>query len=127
MTQHREAPIAVVGLGCLFAGSTDPTSLWRNIVEARDLITDVPPDYWLTADYFDPDPRAVDKVYSKRGAFLPRVVFDPLKYGVPPRLLPSTDTCQLLALMVADQVLTDAAATLRHVARERVGVILGVC
>ncbi|MCO6717094.1 beta-ketoacyl synthase N-terminal-like domain-containing protein, partial [Streptomyces sp. CHB19.2] len=59
-----------------------------------------------------------------RGAFLPEVGFDPLAYGIPPATLPVTATSQLLALMVADQVLTDAGG-LSGVDRERVGVVLG--
>src|SRR5262249_23497564 len=87
-----------------------------------------PREYWLTEDFYDSDPRAVDKVYCKRGAFLPKVAFDPLKFGVPPKLLPSTDTCQLLALMVADQVVTDVAAgSFAGVPKDRIGVVLGVC
>jgi polyketide-type polyunsaturated fatty acid synthase PfaA len=124
---HRDEPIAVVGLGCLFPGSPDATSMWRTIAQGRDRMSEVPPSYWLAEDYYDPDPRKVDRVYSKRGAFLPEVTFDPLKYGVPPRLLPSTDTAQLLAMMVADQVLHDAAESLAQVSRERIGVVLGVC
>jgi acyl transferase domain-containing protein len=50
-----------------------------------------------------------DKTYAKRGAFLPDVDFDPMAWGVPPNIVPATDTNQLLALIVAKQVLEDAA------------------
>ena len=51
-----------------------------------------------------------------------------MKYGVPPKLLTSTDTCQLLSLMVADQVLRDSfGGRFDHVSRDRVGCVLGVC
>src|SRR5580698_5415635 len=120
--------IAVVGLGALFPGALGPADFWRNLLAARELIRDVPKGYWLAEDFYDPDPRVTDKVYCKRGAFLDPVDFDPMKYGVPPKLLTSTDTCQLLALMVADQVLRDSfGGRFDHVSRDRVGCVLGVC
>lgn len=119
-----QVPVAVVGIGALAPGSTDPTEFWRTVISGRDLITDVPPSRWLVEDHYDPDPTAPDKTYARRGAFLPEVGFDPLAYGIPPATLPATDTSQLLALMVADQVLADAGG-LSGVDRDRVGVILG--
>ena len=120
--------IAIVGIGALFPGALGPADFWRNILGARELIRDVPPGYWLAEDFYDANPRVPDKVYCKRGAFLDPVDFDPMKYGVPPKLLTSTDTCQLLALMVADQVLRDSfGGRFDHVSRDRVGCVLGVC
>jgi polyketide-type polyunsaturated fatty acid synthase PfaA len=120
--------IAIVGVGALFPGAHGPADFWRNILAARELIRDVPPGYWLPEDFYDPNPRVPDKVYCKRGAFLDPVDFDPMKYGVPPKLLTSTDTCQLLSLMVADQVLRDSfGGRFEHVSRDRVGCVLGVC
>lgn len=120
--------IAIVGIGALFPGALGPADFWRNILGARELIRDVPSGYWLAEDFYDPNPRAPDKVYCKRGAFLDPVDFDPMKYGVPPKLLTSTDTCQLLSLMVADQVLRDSfGGRFDHVSRDRVGCVLGVC
>ena len=44
----------------------------------------------------------------KRGAFLGAVDFDPMEFGVPPNIMPATDTAQLLALIVVQKVLEDA-------------------
>jgi acyl transferase domain-containing protein len=84
-------------------GRIDKTGFWRDILAGRDLITDVPPTHWLIEDYYDPDPAAPDKTYAKRGAFLIDVDFDPLEFGVPPSIVPATDTTQLLALIVASR------------------------
>ncbi|KOU36217.1 beta keto-acyl synthase [Streptomyces sp. WM6378] len=124
VTRPTQVPIAVVGIGALLPGSPGADGFWRTVVAGRDLITDVPADRWLVEDYYDPDPAAPDKTYARRGAFLPKVGFDPLAFGIPPNILASTDVTQLLALMVAEQVLTDAGG-LPGVDRDRVGVILG--
>jgi acyl transferase domain-containing protein/acyl carrier protein len=119
------SPLAVVGLSALFPGSSDASGFWRDILAGRDLIGDVPPGHWLVQDYYDPDPQAPDKVYVRRGAFLAPVEFDPLEHGIPPSILPATDTSQLLALIVAKRVLEDAAGSFERIPRERVSVILG--
>ncbi|MEU0522377.1 SDR family NAD(P)-dependent oxidoreductase [Streptomyces niveus] len=119
-----QVPVAVVGVGALVPGATDAAGYWRILTGGRDLITEVPASRWLMTDHYDPDPAAPDKTYARRGAFLPEVDFDPLAYGVPPANLASTDTSQLLALMVADQVLTDAGG-LPGMDRDRIGVVLG--
>src|SRR5215470_19498192 len=123
-TGVRQTPIAVVGLGALMPGSVDLDGFWRNVISGLDLMTDVPASRWLIADYYDPDPRAADKTYGRRGAFLPEVDFDPIRYGIPPNALPATDTSQLLALVVADRVLADCTVGLPP-DRERVSVLLG--
>ncbi|CAM2067037.1 SDR family NAD(P)-dependent oxidoreductase [Sulfidibacter corallicola] len=119
-------PIAVVGVSALFPGSQDKEGFWRDILSGKDLITDVPSSHWLVEDYYDPDPSVPDKTYAKRGAFLPDVVFDPMTWGVPPSLVPYTDTAQLIALIVARQVLEDAAnGQFESMDRSRISVILG--
>jgi acyl transferase domain-containing protein len=120
-------PIAVVGVSALFPGSSDATGFWKDILAGTDLIKDVPPGHWLVEDYYDPDPAAPDKTYAKRGAFLDKVDFDALGWGIPPSTIPATDTSQLLALVVAQKVLEDALREQFETAdRSRVSVILGV-
>jgi polyketide-type polyunsaturated fatty acid synthase PfaA len=115
-------------MGAILPGAVSTADFWRNLLSGRELIREVPPTYWLAEDFYDPDWRTPDKVYCKKGAFLDPIDFDPMKYGVPPKLLESTDTCQLLALMVADQVLHDALGDrFDHVDREKIGCILGIC
>lgn len=111
----------------MFPGSVNKEGFWRDILAGKDLLTDVPATHWLIDDYYDADPKARDKTYARRGAFLPEVDFDPVAWGLPPTLLPNTDTTQLLALIVAQQVLEDACGTqFKTVNRERISVILGV-
>jgi len=118
-------PIAIVGLSALFPGSPTVPTFWRNIVAAKDLTSEVPASHWLASDYFAADPKTPDRTYCQRGAFLPEVPFNPLAYGIPPSIIPATDTSQLLSLMLADRVLKDAGGA-EKMNLERVGIILGV-
>ncbi|MEU1214512.1 SDR family NAD(P)-dependent oxidoreductase [Streptomyces sp. NPDC005791] len=123
-SRPRQVPIAVVGIGALMPGEHGADGFWRTVVTGRDLITDVPAARWLVEDYYDPDPAAQDKTYARRGAFLSDVGFDPMAFGIPPNTLGATDTVQLLALTVAEQVIADIGG-LRGTDRDRVSVILG--
>jgi acyl transferase domain-containing protein len=115
-----------VGASALFPGSPEAESFWRNIVEGADLFSDVPASHWNLDDYYDPSPGASHKVYANRGGFLPTIDFAPMDFGIPPNVLPATDTAQLLGLRVAQQVLEDAAGgDISQIDRERVSVILG--
>ena len=119
-----QVPIAIVGASALMPGSPDLDAFWRTVISGRDLMTDVPASRWLIDDFYDPDPRAVDKTYGRRGAFLPDIDFDPMRYGIPPNALSSIDSSQLLALVVADRVLADCAGG-RPADTERVSVLIG--
>ncbi|MGC9395798.1 MAG: beta-ketoacyl synthase N-terminal-like domain-containing protein, partial [Anaerolineae bacterium] len=100
-----KTPIAVIGVAGIFAGAHNATEFWDNIVRKIDCITDVPPSRWNIDDYYDPDPTAPDKTYCKRGGFIPDIDFNPLEFGLPPNILEVTDVSQLLALVVARDVL----------------------
>ena len=126
-TLSQPSPIAVVGVSALFPGSVGSQRFWHNILEGKDFIEEIPADHWLIEDYYDPDPAQPGKIYAKRGAFLPPVPFDPLKYSLLPKALSATDTVQLLALIVAEKILDDAVSVqFDKVDRKDISVILGI-
>ena len=101
--QLRQNPIAIVGLGAIFAQAENLQTFWQNILDAKDCITDVPESRWKIEDYYDSNPNAPDKSYCKRGGFTPDIDFNPMEFGLPPNILEVTDTSQLLALAVQQQ------------------------
>ncbi len=126
-TNSARPPIAVVGVSALFPGSVNATGFWSDILTGKDLLSEVPPSHWLVEDHFDADMLVKDKTYGRRGGFLDQVGLDAMGFGIPPNLLTSTDTAQLLALIVAQQVLDDATrGQFSELDRSRCSVILGV-
>ncbi|MBI5846226.1 MAG: acyltransferase domain-containing protein, partial [Deltaproteobacteria bacterium] len=122
-----ETPIAIIGMSAILPESENLSRYWQNIVDELDCIRDVPPDRWKIADLYDPDSKAPDKTYSKRGGFIPEIAFDPMEFGLPPNILEVTDVSQLLALVAAREVLKDAGyADEKSFDRDRMGVTLGV-
>jgi polyketide-type polyunsaturated fatty acid synthase PfaA len=116
-----------VGAGALFPQSDGAGGFWRNILDGTDLIDDVPEGRWRVDDYFDDTPGTKDKTYARRGGFLSPTPFDPVRYGIPPNIIEATDTSQLLALIVAQQVLDDATGgQFSEMDRDRTSVVLGV-
>ena len=119
-------PVAIVGISSIFPGSETVGGFWKNILDKEDQIKEVPESHWLVDDYYDEDPKARDKTYGKTGGFIPEVSFDPMAFGMPPNALETTDTGQLLAMMVAKQVLDDAyKGQFSEADKSKISVILG--
>ena len=78
-------------------GPTACAAYWENILGRVDAVTEVPADHWDWRLYYDPDPRARDKIISKWGGFLGDMPFDPLVFGMPPNSLTSIEPVQLFA------------------------------
>ena len=117
--------IAIVGMSAIVPGASDVRAFWRNTLNGVDSITEVPADRWDWRLYFDPDPKAPDKIVSKWGGFVPDVPFDPLRYGMPPTSLPSIEPLHLLTLEAVRAALDDAGYGDRPFPRERTAVVLG--
>ncbi len=123
----KTTPIAVIGMASVFPQAHNLDEYWDNILGKINCITDVPASRWSIEDYYDPDPKVPDKIYSKRGGFIPDIDFDPMEFGLPPNILEVTDVSQLLGLVVARDALEDAGySESREFNRELTGVILGV-
>ncbi|MFC3962455.1 SDR family NAD(P)-dependent oxidoreductase [Nocardia jiangsuensis] len=129
MTDERRlarTPIAIVGMSGLLPRARNHREYWQNIIDGVDCTTEVPASRWNLDDYHDADPEAPDKTYSRRGAFLPDIEFDPLEFGLPPNQLEVTSTMQTLSLGVARDLLIDAGATgSEWYDASRTGVVLG--
>jgi len=126
-TTDSATPLAIIGIGCLFPGADNLSAYWARIQGGVDAITDVPPTHWRPEDYYHPDPKAPDRIYTARGGFLHATPFDPAAFGIAPNSLEAIDTAQLLGLVVAQQALADAGYDERRpFDRSRVSVILGV-
>ena len=59
--------VAVVGVGAVLPDAPDVPTFWSNLKAGRYSISGVPRDRWDPDFYFDPDPKAPDKSYSKIG------------------------------------------------------------
>ena len=124
-----QAPIAIIGMGCIFPESRNLKEFWHLLFKGIDAVSTVPENsHWQIKDYFNEDPTCPDHTYCTRGGFIPDIAFDPLSYGIPPNNIDATDTSQLLGLEVVRMALADAGYPIGHdhLKEKRVNVILGV-
>jgi enediyne polyketide synthase len=125
-TVERSGPaIAIVGLGCRFPGARSPRELWENVLARRREFRRFPDSRLPLADYYDPAPRAPDKTYATRAAYIDGFEFDWVGRRVPQRTFVSTDIVHWLALDVALSALEDAGLTPETVPTERSTVLVG--
>ena len=120
-------PIAIVGMGAIMPQAPTAAAFWKNITEGRYCITDVPKDRWDPDLYYDPDPRAPDKTYSRIGAWVQEFPWDPFGWHLPlpPRVSEQMDDAQKWSVAAAHAALTDAGWPGWNVDPERVAVVIG--
>ena len=115
---------AVVGVGAILPDAPDAASFWANLQAGKDSIREVPRDRWDPALYWDPDPLAPDRTYSKIGGWVTDWAFEPAKWKlpIPPKVAEAMDPGQKWAIACARAALQDYG---KPVDPLRTAVILG--
>jgi acyl transferase domain-containing protein len=127
MHEQPGIAIAVVGLSAILPDAPDAEAFWRNLTGGRYSIADVDPGRWDPALYYDPDPRAPDRSYSRIGGWVREWDWDPMAWHlpVPPRVAEAMDDVQKWAISGTRAALLDYGWPKRRLEPERTGVILG--
>ena len=122
-----EKAVAIVGVGALMPDASNAPKFWQNIREGRYSITEVVRERWDPSLYYDADPKAPDKTYSKIGGWVRDWEWDPLKWKmpIPPRVSQAMDPTQKWAVVTAREALNDYGYPGRPLNPERTAVILG--
>jgi 8-amino-7-oxononanoate synthase len=82
----KSDPIAIVGMSCLFPGSSNLDTYWRSMLEGRVFVRDIPTDRWNHTGFYSPDRRNTETTYARRIAYLDDIrSFGPEQYGMSPR------------------------------------------
>lgn len=119
-------PIAIVGMACRFPAAPNLQAFWRLLTQAKDAISEVPADRWDVDAFYDADPQATGKTYSRWGGFLAGVdQFDPAFFGIAPREAPYIDPQQRLFLETVWEALEDAGIVPQTLGGQPVGVFAG--
>jgi malonyl CoA-acyl carrier protein transacylase len=122
----REDDIAVIGMGCRFPQAPDLESFWQLLREGKDAVSEVPTDRWDWHTYYDNNPEAANKTYSRWGGFIDGVdQFDPMFFNISPREAKLIDPQQRIFLEVAWETLEHAGYSAERLAQTEVGVFVG--
>ncbi len=121
-------PIAIIGMACRFPGGANaPQSYWELLRHGRDAIVEVPRERWDLGAYFDKNPDAPGKMYSRWGGFLNEEVdtFDASFFKISADEARVMDPQQRLVLEVSWEALEDAGIAPVHVKGSSAGIFLG--
>ncbi len=129
VTYAQREPIAILGMGCRFPGGGDsPEAFWQMLEQGVDAIGPVPSERWDVDAYYDPDPDAPGKVYTKEGGYLSKVdTFDAPFFGISAREASSLDPQQRLLLEISWEALEQANHASDRVFNSSTGVFVGIC
>ncbi len=129
MNETRGTEVAVVGLGAILPDAPDAPAFWRNVIEERYSITEVPKERWDPDLYYDPDPRAPYKTHSRIGGWVREGEWDWDPFGwhlpIPPAVSDSMEDSQKWAIACTREALADYGYPRRPLDTERTAVILG--
>jgi acyl transferase domain-containing protein len=128
MKQSEHKAVAIVGVGAVLPDAPNARAFWKNLTEGRYSITDVRKERWDVDLYYDPNPKAPDKSYTKIGGWVQEFDWDPLKWRlpIPPRVSTAMDFAQKWAIIAAREALADYGyPDKKTLDNERTAVILG--
>ena len=124
-SEHKTSDIAVIGIACYYPGASNVRELWENILARRVQFRRMLDCRLPLSDYHDDDPKATDKTYLTKAAFLEGFLFDWGKLRIPKKTVESTDIAHWLALDIALKTFEDAGYKLSDIPLQNTGVIVG--
>ncbi len=127
MPESRDNAAAIVGVSAILPDAPDAATFWNNVKTGHYAISEVDPERWDPALYYDPDPKAPEKTYSKIGGWVRDWEWDPLAWHlpVPPKVADGMDDGQKWAVAATRMALADYGWPERELELERTAVILG--
>ncbi|MBG1258447.1 type I polyketide synthase, partial [Nostoc commune] len=127
-SQKTEA-IAVIGMACRFpGGANNPEAFWQLLQNGVNAVSEIPSNRWDVPAYYDHNPDAPGKMYTRYGYFIDGVdQFDASFFGISPREAAAIDPQQRLLLEVSYEALERAGQSPQRLKGSRTGVFIGVC
>jgi acyl transferase domain-containing protein/NADPH:quinone reductase-like Zn-dependent oxidoreductase/acyl carrier protein len=127
VTTRTDEPIAIVAVACRFPGAPDAEAFWDLLRDGVDAIGEVPEDRFDIDEFYDPDPEAAGKTYTRYGGFLDGIDgFDPEFFNISPREAVWIEPQQRLVLETVWEGLERAGYAPAELRGTRTGVFTGV-
>jgi acyl transferase domain-containing protein/enoyl-CoA hydratase/carnithine racemase/acyl carrier protein/SAM-dependent methyltransferase len=120
------SPIAIIGMAGQFPMAGDVNQFWRNLIEGRDCVSDIPPSRWSIEAYHDAERQAPGKTVCRRMGALDDIdVFDPLFFSLSPSEAELMDPQQRLFLQNSWRCIEDAGYDPTTLSGSLCGVFVG--
>ncbi|HEU4769189.1 MAG TPA: SDR family NAD(P)-dependent oxidoreductase, partial [Pyrinomonadaceae bacterium] len=121
-TANRE--VAVIGVSGFFPDAENVHRFWANLSSGKNSIQQI--TRWEKSGFYDPDPSAANKSYSKWGGMLSEIhQFDPSFFSISPREAELMDPQQRLFLQEAWRAVEDAGYSDKELAGKHCSVFVG--
>ena len=102
-------PIAIIGMSGQFPQAPDLDTFWRNLLEGRDCIDEIPRERWDWRAWHGDPAQDTNRTNIKWGGFIDDVdKFDPMFFGISPKEAELMDPQQRLMMMHIWKALEDA-------------------
>ncbi|WP_424810742.1 SDR family NAD(P)-dependent oxidoreductase [Roseococcus sp. YIM B11640] len=119
-------PIAIVGAACRLPGAPDLAGFARLLEEARDAVTEVPPDRFPQQRFLHPRAGEPGRaLHFRAGVIEDAADFDAMGFGLSPREADEMDPQQRLLLTLARRAFEDAGWPESRLSGRRIGVYVG--
>ncbi|KAL8810346.1 MAG: hypothetical protein Q9200_002647 [Gallowayella weberi] len=122
-----EDPTVIVGLACRVPGAQNPSQLWNNIMEQKDLQRKMPSDRFNVDAFYHPDGTNKGTTNAKYGYFLDQNLgdFDAGFFNISGKEAEAMDPQQRFLLEVVYEALEDAGIPLQSINGSQTSVFCG--
>ncbi|QGH56385.1 SDR family NAD(P)-dependent oxidoreductase [Bacillus velezensis] len=125
--KYHDNDIAIIGISGRYPMANDLDTLWENLLNGKDCITEIPEDRWDSGLHYQPAAGDEVKNQSKWGGFIDDVYhFDPLFFNISPAEAELIDPQERLFLETVWHTIEDAGYAKKTLERKNVGVFAGV-
>ncbi|MGZ9709219.1 SDR family NAD(P)-dependent oxidoreductase [Glaciimonas sp. GNP009] len=122
----NNSAIAIIGMAGQFPKADNVKQFWRNLVDGRDCVSEVPAARWSLDAYYDADRNAAGKTVCRSMGLLEDVdVFDPLFFNISPSDAEYMDPQQRLFLENSWRCIEDAGYNPSDLSGSLCGVFVG--
>lgn len=116
--QINDRDIAIIGMSCIFPGSSNVNEFWNNLILGKDVITEVPSDRW---DW------KKENIKTRWGGFINGIMhFDAGFFNISPREAELIDPQQRLFLQTVWKAIEDAGYSTKALSHIKTGVFAGI-
>ena len=124
----EDARVAIIGYSCILPGGENVTETWDMIRAGIDNLRDLLADRVNLDDFYwgSVDKNPVDKIYRKRGGFIPPFEFNPREFNFNMLQMEDTDANQTLSLLKVKEAMVDAGMNPSGDVKKNCGCILGI-
>ncbi len=105
---YHDSSIAIIGMGTVFPKGIGKDNFWQMVLDGVDATCEIPKERWDWKLHYDPDPSVPNKTYSKIGAFITELEFNPFDYKIPPKVAEFIDLYQKYGIVATKEALIDA-------------------